>query len=88
MRLPKAYRKNGKKCPDCNSIRLSFEKVENVVNPPQKPVVRKRASPGLPFVQRLVHPHNRPIIRLPRIFTVKVAQGKPFPAGRISSETR
>ena len=62
--------------PSCNSLMLSYENVENVVNPPQKPVVRKMRHSGvsrLPFSESA---KRTPIRKQPTMFTVKVPSGK------------
>lgn len=51
--------------------KLSFENVENVVNPPQKPVTMSR----LWLLDRLVFPTNSPITKQPIIFARNVAIG-------------
>ncbi len=53
-----------------NSVRVSPAKVEKVVKPPQKPVIRRnrRLLEGIKL-------ENKPMQKHPSIFTVKVATG-------------
>ena len=52
-------------------------KVENVVKPPQKPVVRNiRRSPFIKL-PRSNKPYKSPIIKQPNTFTTMVPHGKP-----------
>jgi hypothetical protein len=61
--------------PDFRRFRFSYEKVEKVVKPPQKPVARNNfrlLSAGVNFN---VYPITRPRIKLPVMFMIKVAAG-------------
>ena len=73
---------------DCNNATPSFEKVEKVVNPPQKPTERSNIRFSEKFGLRLDHPHIKPINRHPAMFTKKVAQGKVPSDVFIISDTR
>ena len=50
-------------------------KVENVVNPPQKPVVRIKRVEGDSQLMLTGSPERKPRNRQPRIFTAKVPNG-------------
>ena len=67
-------------------INASFEKVENVVKPPQKPTVRKRAQLLPSLAPRLKSPQRHPIRRHPRRFAARVAQGRLLPRPFISND--
>lgn len=69
-------------------VRPSFEKVENVVKPPQNPTMRSRENAGDKFWKRLVTPHRSPINRHPATLAVNVPHGKPLPACPIVSDMR
>jgi hypothetical protein len=58
----------------------SFENVEKVVNPPQKPTMRNKEKDGETFWKRLVAPHRIPMRRQPATLIVKVPHGKPLRA--------
>ncbi|MCM1178583.1 MAG: hypothetical protein NC335_12720 [Bacteroides sp.] len=88
MTLAATYPANPQRLPDWTSPRLSFEKVENVVKPPQSPVARKICQ-QLPFAEYLAKtPETRPIIKHPARFTVNVPQGNPPPTCFINAETK
>ncbi len=53
---------------------FSAEKVENVVKPPQNPVINKNLSAESCF---RIDAENRPIKKQPTILMTKVAIGKP-----------
>lgn len=55
---------------------LSCEKVENVVNPPQKPVAANNIWLGFHWVSFWVKPSKKPNRKHPKTFTTKVPQGK------------
>ena len=68
-------------CPRCKKVIASFEKVENVVKPPQKPTTAKSrtAADALPdhFAR---NPPKRPISNEPATLTPNVPHGnKPCP---------
>ena len=52
------------------SVNASLEKVEKVVNPPQKPVISKKRR-----FEEGIRLEKSPIQKQPSIFTVKVATG-------------
>ena len=60
--------------PVSKKLAFSFIKVENVVNPPQKPVVSNRRVPG---VSQLLegNAETSPIRKHPKTLTVKVLNG-------------
>ena len=59
-------------------MRASFEKVENVVNPPHRPTVKNRDH-GLPSLEVLLKiPQSNPMSKQPARFTRSVPQGKPL----------
>ena len=60
--------------PDCKRFRLSFENVENVVNPPQNPTVNRRLSCEGELSRFNIGMSN-PISKQPAILAVIVAQG-------------
>ena len=76
--LMSTYPANPQTFPPCSITNASFEKVENVVKPPQKPTVRNNAQllPSVPFLPNT--PQRRPIRKHPTRFTVNVAQGNPL----------
>jgi len=55
---------------------FSLAKVENVVNPPQKPAVRNIFHPGLNKELLSERPYINPMRKQPAIFTKKVPKGK------------
>ncbi len=58
------------------SLKVSAEKVENVLNPPQKPVIinnLRSADHSFSAELESIYPSNKQAIRL----AIKVAQGKP-----------
>jgi hypothetical protein len=57
-------------------MKASLEKVENVVNPPQIPIVRNILHSGDKIFPFSESPKTTPIIKLPRILIRKVLQGK------------
>ena len=75
-------------------VSASFEKVENVVKPPQSPTVRNRPQVVVSVALRVSMPHRRPIIRQPARFTARVASGswnwawRPLPIPFIASDIR
>ena len=74
--------------PPCISNSASFENVEKVVNPPQKPTVSNRVQ-WFPSPDSLLKaPQSKPIRKHPSRFTVSVPQGKPFADPFIANETR
>ena len=75
VKLNKMFRKAVKSCPFCAKCNVSFEKVENVEKPPQKPVANNKrcASVKLPFVAEAV---NAPIRKHAKMFDNNVANGK------------
>ena len=56
-------------------VSASFEKVENVVKPPQRPTVRNRPQVVVSVALRVSMPQRRPSIRQPARFTARVAHG-------------
>ena len=60
----------------CSKIKASFEREENVVNPPQTPIVRNIRHSGDIIFPLSDMPKNMPTRKLPIILTKKVAQGK------------
>lgn len=75
-----------RKFPDWSIDRLSLAKVEKVVNPPQKPVVKSRQR-LLEVEENLENsPYSRPIRRQPAILTMNVDSGNP-PDGLTSRDT-
>ena len=73
--------------PDCISMTLSFENVENVVKPPHKPTERKRTKFCETLGTRQNRPHSNPMSKHPIRLTVKVAHGNPPSYLRISETT-
>jgi hypothetical protein len=61
--------------PPFSSVAFSFIKVENVVKPPQKPVVSKRRTAGLTPPLLLGNEENIPIRKQPRTLTTIVPKG-------------
>jgi hypothetical protein len=70
------YNKKWKKSPSLSIARFSLAKVENVVNPPQKPTVRNIFHPELNKELLSDKPYISPIRKHPVIFTKKVPKGK------------
>ena len=60
----------------CKSMKASFEKEENVVNPPHIPTVRNTLHSCDIKPPFSVIPKRIPIRKLPEIFTRNVPQGK------------
>lgn len=78
----------GHTLPFCNMINASFENAENVVKPPQKPVVKSRhnADEAEEYLENT--PKNTPMNRHPAMFVINVAVGKPdFPECMTSDNT-
>ena len=75
VKLNKIFKKAVKSCPFCINCNVSFEKVENVEKPPQKPVANNKrcASVKLPFVAEAV---NAPIMKHAKTLDNNVASGK------------
>ena len=57
-------------------IHMSSAKDENVVKPPQKPVIRSTFSPGVITWAFSRRPKNRPIMKQPMMLTKNVPMGK------------
>lgn len=74
--LSPVYIKKWKKSPSLKSARFSFAKVENVVNPPQKPTARNIFHPCVKRELRSEKPYINPIRKQPEILTRKVPKGK------------
>lgn len=72
-RLPKAYKKKERYSPLLSKDLFSKAKVENVVNPPQNPVARKRSRLLDIWSSLTAYPITIPRIKLPTMFTLKVA---------------
>ncbi len=64
-----------KSCPSRIKLKVSFEKAEKVVNPPQIPVAKNSRISGDIFVLSL-SANTSPIVKQPKIFTPKVPKGK------------
>ncbi len=73
--------------PDCISMTLSFENVENVVKPPHKPTERKRTKFCETLETRQNRPHSTPMSKHPSRLTTKVAHGNPPLYLKISETT-
>lgn len=73
--LAQTYTKDCKDSPLNAKLKVSKEKVEKVVKPPQNPTIKREFSFGdiIPFLFN--HPDNNPKIKHPKIFIVKVAKG-------------
>ena len=56
----------------CNRLIVSKEKVEKVVNPPQKPIVKNIFSSGEMSSRASKKKMIKPSIKLPKIFTDNV----------------
>lgn len=54
---------------------MSFAKVENVVKPPQKPVISSRLWPCDNIPVRSDTPHSSPMMKHPNALTAKVLMG-------------
>jgi hypothetical protein len=63
--------------PFLKSVKLSNENAENVVNPPQKPIIKKVRN-SLELKLLLNAAENIPIAKLPKIFVINVEIGKEF----------
>ena len=65
------------KCPFCKSPNISRLNVENVLNPPQIPIIKRPFHPAAHeyFVDKIT---NIPNSRLAKAFANKVAQGIPI----------
>lgn len=74
--LPIIYIKEDSISPLIPKLNDSYEKVENVVNPPQKPVINNALSLGDNIPDRLKSPVINPNKKQPKIFIVNVAKGK------------
>ena len=61
--------------PDFKRVILSYEKVENVVNPPQIPVIRNNLVSGLKIFPFSARPTKAPIRKQPIRLTEKVPSG-------------
>jgi len=62
---------------------FSMLKVEKVVKPPHKPVIKSHFKP-LSRLFFVVIPTKKPIIKHPKTFTIKVAKGK-FPVQNLET---
>lgn len=58
------------------STHMSFAKVEKVVKPPQKPVIRSKFSSGVIMWCFSIIPKNSPIRKQPKRLTMNVLIGK------------
>lgn len=72
--LPAAYAAKAHQRPSSARTKDSFENVENVVNPPHRPVVARRRSSSL-HPNRAAHAPNSPMAKLPMALTASVAYG-------------
>ena len=63
-------------CRCCRSRYMSSENDEKVVNPPQKPVMRKTFIDGETRCVFSARPKKMPMMKLPTRLTVKVPHGK------------
>ena len=70
--LPMAYAANALQRPASARARDSFEKVENVVKPPQNPTIKDSRNVS-PQPKRDAQPPKSPIAKLPTAFTANVA---------------
>jgi hypothetical protein len=75
VKLNKTLKNAAKSCPFWANCNVSFEKVEKVEKPPQKPVANSKrwASVKLPLVAEAV---NAPIMKHAKTLDSKVANGK------------
>ena len=64
--------------PACNRHKLSFEKVENVVKPPQNPTINSRFNCD-EALTRLKAAQSKPMSRQPTMLAVIVAHGNADP---------
>ena len=69
------YNRGMTSSPADRRLKDSKEKVENVVNPPQKPTMRAALSLGSVMPDLLIRPSMIPKRKHPIIFMVKVARG-------------
>lgn len=70
------FKPANRNCASLKRFNVSNEKVEKVVNPPQKPTPRNSLKFGL-INSRSPNPYiNIPRRKLPRRFTIKVPNGK------------
>ena len=69
------YAEAYKSCPSRIKLKVSLEKAEKVVNPPQMPVAKNNRISGDIFVLSL-SPKTSPITKQPIIFTPNVPKGK------------
>ena len=74
--LNPAYRVKCRKLPSLSNAMFSAEKVEKVVNPPQKPTVRKSLNSLFDKFPRSERPNSKPIRKHPKMFTHMVPNGK------------
>lgn len=73
--LAPVYNNAVKNCPFCINIMFSFEKDENVVNPPHTPTIRNNRKSGERISLFEEIPTRKPIKKLPNTFTVSVPIG-------------
>ena len=73
--LKPMYKKNSSKLPSFNNFKLSLVKAEKVVNPPQKPVVKKiiQFEFSVSFLRK--YPKTIPINKEPIVLTNNVFNG-------------
>lgn len=57
------------------SWKSSFANDENVVKPPQNPVISRRFSPGVMTLDLPTKPNSSPIMKHPIMFTKNVPSG-------------
>ena len=87
--LKATYRRNIATSPPCNIRRLSFAKVEKVVNPPQKPAEKKRHQGDNEALNLVNNPKTTPRNVQPSKFTASVPHGNAVPhAAPVSVETK
>jgi len=69
------YNKKLKNSPSLSNARFSFAKVENVVNPPQKPTARNNFHSELSNELLSEKPYINPMRKQPEMLTKKVPKG-------------
>ena len=74
--LAMAYRAAAKILPPAISSIVSKEKVENVVKPPQSPVLKKSTTAGCSPSKWIADTATSPMMKAPRKFISSVAAGK------------
>ena len=87
MKLPTAQRAKWRQSPDWRKASDSFEKVEKVVNPPQKPVV-KSSRQVCTNTHLVAKPEKSPMRKQPAMLATKVPNGQPHNQGRSETSQR